>query len=153
MNYYTCPRCNGNGRIEKYYHVEAGICFECSGSGRVTEEEKNRIEKDITRKVKRNNTIEKNRQQKLVNSLKKQWFNNSNVIYIVDNSNTYLIKDRLKQDGAFFNYNFKVWYFTENNNNYDLFKITWDEITENTSYASNLRNIIKEKSKSGLKGY
>lgn len=153
MNYYTCPRCNGNRIIEKYLHVEAGICFECSGSGRVTEEEKNRIEKDIAREVKRNNTIEKNRQQKLVDSLKKQWFNNSNVIYIVDNSNTFSIKNQLKQDGALFNYNFKVWYFTENNNNYDLFTISWDEITDNTSYASNMIKLIKEKSKNGLKGF
>ena len=153
MNYYTCPRCNGNKIIEKYLHVEAGICFECHGNGRVTEEEKNRIEKDIVREVKRNNTIEKNRQQKLVDSLKKRWFNNADKIYIVDNSNTYLIKDQLKQDGAFFNYNFKVWYFTEKKDKYDLFTITWEEVTSNTSYASNLRNIIKEKSKSGLKGY
>ena len=153
MNYYTCPRCNGNRIIEKYHHVEAGICFECSGSGKVTEEEKNRIEKDIAKEIKRNITYEKNRQQKLVDSLKKQWFNNADKIYIVDNSNTYSIKDQLKQDGALFNYNFKVWYFTEEKDKYDLFTITWEEITENTSYASNMIKLIKEKSKNGLKGY
>ena len=39
---------------------------------------------------------------------------------------------------------------------HDRISITYlnkDEVTSNTSYASNLRNIIKEKSKSGLKGY
>ena len=147
MNYYTCPRCKGNKIIERYLHVEAGICFECSGSGRVTEEEKNRIEKDIAKEINRNSTYEKNRQQKLVDSLKKQWFSNSNVIYIVDNSNTYLIKDQLKQDGAFFNYNFKVWYFTEKKDKYDLFTITWEEVTSNTNYATNLMNIINENHK------
>lgn len=153
MNYYTCPRCNGIGRIEKYNHIENGICFECSGSGRVTEEEKNRIEKDIAKEIKSNSTYEKNRQQKLVDSLKKQWFNNSDIIYIIDNSNTYSIKDKLKQDGAFFNYNHKVWYFTEVKSKYDLFSISWDEITDNTNYSSNMIKLIKEKSKNGLKGF
>lgn len=153
MNYYTCPRCNGIGRIEKYLHVENGICFECSGSGKVTEEEKNRIEKDIAKEIKSNSTYEKNRQQKLVDSLKKQWFNNSDIIYIIDNSNTYSIKDKLKQDGAFFNYNHKVWCFTEVKSKYDLFSISWDEITDNTNYSSNMIKLIKEKSKNGLKGF
>ena len=153
MNYHICPRCNGKGKIEKYNHVENGICFECSGSGRVTEEEKNRIEKDIAKEIKRSNTYEKNRKQKFVDSLKKQWFNNADTIYIIDNSNTYSIKNQLKQDGALFNYDHKVWYFTELKSNYDLFSISWDEITDNTNYASNMIKLIKKKSKNGLRGF
>jgi excinuclease UvrABC ATPase subunit len=153
MTYHICPRCNGNRIIEKYHHVEAGICFECSGSGRVIEEEYSRIEKEIVKEIKRNSTMQKNRQKKLVDSLKKQWFNNSNTIYIIDNSNTFSIKDQLKQDGAIFNYNHKVWYFTEVKSEYNLFTISWDEITDNTNYGSNLQKLINEKSQNGLKGY
>lgn len=30
----SCPKCNGNGRIKEYGHVQGGICFECNGTGR-----------------------------------------------------------------------------------------------------------------------
>ena len=148
---YICPRCQGNGTIEKYKHVENGICFECSGSGKVTEEERQRIEKDILREFKK---IQTNKQV-LINSLKKQWFNNSDIIYIVDNSNTYSIKEQLKQDGAFFNNGHKVWYFKEQNSKYPLFKIEWQEVLNDNGigYAVNLQHIIKTRSKDNLKGY
>lgn len=153
MNYYICPRCNGNGKIEKYNHVENGICFECSGSGRVTQEEKERIEKEIAKEVKRSNTTQTNRQNKLINSLKKQWFNDSETIYIIDNNNTYSIKDQLKQDGAIYNNTFKVWYFTECNDNYNCFTVSWEEVSTSDKLAFNLQKLIQEKSKNGLKGY
>jgi hypothetical protein len=34
MKLIICPRCSGHGKIEKYNHVEGGICFECNGSGK-----------------------------------------------------------------------------------------------------------------------
>jgi hypothetical protein len=34
MKNIICPRCSGHGKIEKYNHVEAGICFECNGSSK-----------------------------------------------------------------------------------------------------------------------
>lgn len=30
---YTCPKCEGKGKIYCYSHVEGGICFLCNGSG------------------------------------------------------------------------------------------------------------------------
>lgn len=32
-NMYGCPKCGGTGWIEEYNHVQAGICFDCGGSG------------------------------------------------------------------------------------------------------------------------
>jgi hypothetical protein len=153
MNYYICPRCNGSKIIDKYKHVEGGICFECSGSGRVTQEEKERIEKDIAREAKRSNTKEVNRKSKLLNQLKKEWFNNADTIYILNMSNTYTIKDQLKQDSAIFNYIHKVWYFTEQNDKYNTFTITWEEVAEGEKYAITLEKLIQERSNGMLKGY
>lgn len=153
MNYYICPRCNGNGRIEKYNHVENGICFECSGSGRVTQEEKERIEKDIVRETNRVIKANQTRHNKLLNQLKKQWFNNSDTIYIVNISNTYLIKDQLKRDNAIFNSIYKVWYFTEQNDKYNTFRIDWQEVADGEQYAITLEKLIQERSNGMLKGY
>lgn len=151
MKEFTCPRCGGQGHIEKYNHVEAGICFECSGSGKVTEEELQRIEKDIAKEVKKGIT----QKQKLVDSLKKEWFNNSNIIYIVNNNNTYPIRSELKNAGAKYNKHFNIWYFTENKTDYPLFTITWNEVLNdnNKGYAVNMTNLIKTKSNGNLKGY
>jgi len=153
MNYYICPRCNGKGIIEKYMHVENGLCFECSGSGKVTKEEKERIEKDIAKEIKRNNTKIKNNQNKLENQLKKQWFNDADAVYIVNVSNTYSIKEQLKQDKALFNNSHKVWYFTEQNEKYNTFKIEWQEVIDGKEYAVTLEKLIQEKSSGILKGY
>jgi DnaJ-class molecular chaperone len=32
---YTCPRCDGKGQISGYSHVMNGVCFKCSGAGKV----------------------------------------------------------------------------------------------------------------------
>jgi excinuclease UvrABC ATPase subunit len=153
MNYYICPRCNGNGIIEKYMHVDNGICFECSGSGKVTQEEKERIEKDITREAKRNNTRITNNQDRLESQLKKQWFNDADTIYIINISNTYSIKDQLKQDKAIFNNSHKVWYFTEQNEKYNTIRMDWQEIIDGKEYAITLQKLIQERSGGMLKGY
>ena len=29
----TCPRCGGSGELELYRHINAGVCFECHGTG------------------------------------------------------------------------------------------------------------------------
>jgi len=31
----TCPRCNGDGNISAYSHIENGICFRCKGEGKI----------------------------------------------------------------------------------------------------------------------
>lgn len=150
-----CPKCGGSGNIQKYKHVEAGICFECSGSGIVTDEELIRIEKDIAKETKRQQKKFENDRQKLIDSLKKQWFNNSDTIYIVNESNTFSIKNQLKDSGAVFNNNHKVWYFTEINNNYPVFEIQWNEVLNDNGkgYSVNLQHIIKEKSNGNLRGF
>lgn len=155
MKEYTCPRCAGNKYIEKFKHVEGGVCFECYGKGTVTEEEKNRILKVMATEKKRANTIAKNQKEKLLKSLKKQWFNNADTIYIINEANTFEIKDQLKNDGAKFNYGFKTWYFTEPKKNYNTFSINWNEIleSEKEQYASSLRKLIQERSSGILKGY
>jgi len=33
----VCSRCGGIGYIERYKHIEAGICFKCEGTGRCDE--------------------------------------------------------------------------------------------------------------------
>lgn len=30
----SCPKCQGKGHIKEYGHVQAGVCFECNGTGR-----------------------------------------------------------------------------------------------------------------------
>ena len=30
---HTCQRCGGAGRIQGYYYIEGGVCFECGGKG------------------------------------------------------------------------------------------------------------------------
>lgn len=153
MRYIICPRCSGHGTIEKYKHVEAGICFECGGSGKVTEDEALRIEKDIAKELKRTKTKAENSKQKLIDSLKKQWFNNNDIIYMLNDNNTYNRREQLKQDGAIFNYNFKVWYYLEPKEN--TFSIMWDEVLNdnNKGYATRLIELIQEKSNNNLKGY
>ena len=42
---YECPRCNGTGHIKEYGHIRDGVCFKCSGTGKVNR-------KPATRKAK-----------------------------------------------------------------------------------------------------
>lgn len=37
---FACDRCNGEGKINYYKHVEAGICFKCGGSKVMTKKVK-----------------------------------------------------------------------------------------------------------------
>ena len=34
-NLVCCSRCNGNGYIPRFWHIQDGICFSCSGSGQI----------------------------------------------------------------------------------------------------------------------
>jgi len=155
MERCICPRCNGRGIIEKYKHVENGVCFECSGSGTVTQEEYTRIQKDIAKEIKKQQKKNQTKQQNLIDSLKKEWFNNSDIIYVLNEKDTFSIKDKLKNDGALWNKTYHVWYFTESKNNYNLFSISWNEVLNdnNRGYAINLTNIIKERSNGNLRGF
>jgi polyhydroxyalkanoate synthesis regulator phasin len=155
MQEIKCPRCSGLGRIEKYNHVEMGICFECSGKGTLTQEEYNRYEEDIAKQAKKAIKRAETSKQVLLDSLKKQWFNNADIIYIVNESNTYSIKNQLKEAGAIYNNNHRVWYFKEVNNNYQLFSIQWKEVLNDNDkgYSVNLQQIIKTRSNGILKGY
>jgi DNA-directed RNA polymerase subunit RPC12/RpoP len=84
----TCPRCGGSGELELYRHINAGVCFECHGTGIVPNdkikeikekmllarkkyEEKSRIiaenqkEKD-QRVIKRRNLVAKELNEKII---------------------------------------------------------------------------------------
>jgi hypothetical protein len=39
---HTCPRCDGEGQIKEYAHIRGGLCFLCSGSGKVARLPRNR---------------------------------------------------------------------------------------------------------------
>lgn len=32
---FTCPKCEGHGKIAAFGHVQAGVCFKCNGAGNV----------------------------------------------------------------------------------------------------------------------
>ncbi|MDY8021207.1 hypothetical protein [Paenibacillus polymyxa] len=149
----SCPRCGGNGRIEKYKHVQDGVCFECSGAGKVTQEEAQRIEKEIAKQVLKSQKAQENTKRKFLESLKKSWFNGADEIYVVNEINSFEIREQLKLDGAKFN-DFKVWYFTYPNENYNIFKVEWDEVVDepNDFYAIKLEKIIRERSNGNLRG-
>ena len=49
----TCYRCGGSGRLSCYFHVEAGLCFACNGSGREESIEKEYTEEYLNRKAAR----------------------------------------------------------------------------------------------------
>lgn len=34
-NCFECPRCLGKGQIPAYRNVQGGVCFRCSGTGKV----------------------------------------------------------------------------------------------------------------------
>ena len=42
---YTCPRCNGQGTIKEYSHIRGGLCFQCSGKGKVDRKPRERTSK------------------------------------------------------------------------------------------------------------
>ena len=51
---FTCPcaKCNGRGYIDHYKHVEAGVCFDCNGSGIYEGTEKVYTEEYLAKKAK-----------------------------------------------------------------------------------------------------
>lgn len=60
MKTIICPRCSGHGKIEKYNHVEAGICFECNESGKkLVDDNTTDIVKEIREQRKSSNEVEK----------------------------------------------------------------------------------------------
>lgn len=50
---FTCPcaKCNGSGYIDQYKHVEAGVCFDCNGSGIYEGTEKEYTEEYLAKKA------------------------------------------------------------------------------------------------------
>ena len=51
---FTCPcaKCNGRGYIDYYKHVEAGVCFDCNGTGLYEGTEKVYTEEYLEKKAK-----------------------------------------------------------------------------------------------------
>ena len=42
---YICPRCDSQGTIKEYSHIRDGICFQCSGKGKVNRKPRARTSK------------------------------------------------------------------------------------------------------------
>lgn len=43
---FTCPRCNGKGTIKEYGHIRGGVCFKCSGKGKVNHRPRARVSRE-----------------------------------------------------------------------------------------------------------
>lgn len=143
-----CPKCNGTGILPEYKHLDNGKCFLCNGKGFIHIDE----EKEIKKIDKNKKSIDAYK-NKLIKRLKKEWFNNSDAIYVVNEKNTYSIKENIKADGGKFQGGiFSIWYFTEPKENYNLIKIEWDDVLNDNDkgYAVRLRELIKEKSNNNL---
>lgn len=116
-----CDNCNGTGYIPHYNHVENGICFKCMGSGFVIEKQYSKEE--LKKKEQKAN-------KKRFASLKElRGFKNTDILYLIEDENTYNKKDEIKKDGAIWNWFFRKWVFENDDlkNKYKLVKITFEE--------------------------
>lgn len=128
---YTCPKCGGNRYLDCYAHVEGGVCFKCGGSGV--------LEKPITYKVYKPEYAKKLADRRFEKACKKapevnrNFFKsfglNENGDSWIVLGDTYSIKEELKAAGARFSPEIG-WHFDHDDNGYDCFKLTIDEIAE-----------------------
>lgn len=95
----ACPNCNGKGYIPHYDYNCQGVCFKCNGTGRI--EEKQYTEEELKKKEEKIN----NKHQASLRELR--GFKNTDTLYLVEQNNTYEIKNQLKQDGTKWNMYFR----------------------------------------------
>lgn len=122
-----CPKCNGNGYIEGYEHIEGGVCFLCGGSGFHTTHWKE-MTPEYTEKLRQRRLAKARKEAPSKNAkfLKKNGFSEDGKAWVVL-GNTYEIKEDLKADGARFN-NLLGWHFDHADNGYDCFELSIDEV-------------------------
>lgn len=118
MKRITCPKCGGRGYIQNFKHVEDGICFECYGLGWIEIDE----EKEQIKETKRTN-------KQFLKTKELRGFKNTDILYIVAESNTTPIKGQLKNDGAIWNYFFRAWIFENDNfkDKYNLHGVRYED--------------------------
>lgn len=144
---WNCPRCGGHGYIWYYTHVEAGVCFQCGGSGRRA---KAKIVKEYTPeyRAKLDARNEAKRQKKLAEDIarsgevnqeffSKNGFNKDGNTYVVL-GDTFAIKDELKEAGAKFSN--LGWSFAEKPDKYETVEINVDDV-----YFRDYRNMYSWK--------
>lgn len=127
-----CPKCGGKGKIDIFNYIDDGICFKCSGSGRIEETKILYSEEEVNEKIRvyrekkdKNFAIEiakANQEDQIANGFKNGY------VYAVC-GNCYSIKEELKEAGARWNRELRAWTFEEDNENYKTRKVTYEEIT------------------------
>ena len=141
---WNCPRCGGRGYIPHYAHVDAGVCFECGGSGL---RQKAKVVKEYTPeyRAKLDARNEAKRQKKLAEDIAKSdeknqefferyGFNKDGKTYVVL-GDSFSIKDELKEAGAKYD-NDLGWHFPEKPEKYDCVEIDVDDV-----YFKDYRNM------------
>lgn len=46
-----CPKCGGKGKIDIFNYIDDGICFKCSGGGRIEETKILYSEEEVNEKI------------------------------------------------------------------------------------------------------
>ena len=134
----TCNRCGGDGYISYFAHVEAGVCFECGGSGNGNGTDikiytdaygaKLRQQRAAREEAKRQKLIEESAEWNKT-WLEREGFNADGITYVVL-GNTYEIKEELKAKGAKFN-DMLGWHMADPQG-YDVAQISVDDVTYRT---------------------
>lgn len=134
----VCSRCNGTGqyRYVSMGRLTYGICFKCNGVGyedvkfkKMTPEY--RAKRDQINSRNQQKALEKRNAQKLeklYSDIKHKGFDRK-VVYIVNEADTFKIKDELKSAGALFD-NFIGWYFLESIEKYSTTRTLVDDFCE-----------------------
>lgn len=135
--YYTdtkCPKCNGEGYLSYYAHVDGGICFLCGGTGKSSRQLKVYTPEyfQVLTNRRREKAIKAAKTDNL-RWLKKQGFTPEGKTYIVL-GNTFAIKDQLKAAGAHFNH-MLGWHFDKPVDDYPIREVTAADIIDADEYG------------------
>lgn len=132
----NCRRCGGDGYISYFAHVEAGVCFECGGSGVGNGEEIKIYTDAYGAKLKEQRAArEEAKRQKLIAEsgewnkgwMEREGFNADGITYLVL-GNTFEIKDELKAKGAKFNH-LLGWHMADAQG-YDAVELNIEQVTQ-----------------------
>lgn len=117
-----CPKCNGRGWIGDFMHIENGLCFNCNGSGTITRTIKtfktlNGAEKHI--KLQEKKALDKENKLKADTLQRLENLGITKVYVVSPEINTYLIKDKLFENGCIF----RRYFFKEDNKGIEDLKL------------------------------
>jgi hypothetical protein len=167
----TCPRCGGQGiivaRVENGQPipipVDQGICYQCAGARYITKEARLYTPEEIERMEAANEKAKAKRQaeqeqkmkaefaQKKAAWIEKNGFNENGVTYIYAGSDSYSIKEQLKEDGYRFD-SVLLWHKATKDDKYadKLIEVSLDEVIEFSAWGdghfiTGAKDIITEK--------